>query len=138
MSAVFVQDPCHLYSRIITLILSEPSCLDDLCVSACHLCKHDIVLRVLRSHDLPGQSPRDVFWATVIGKIMYCATAWHGFCLPSDYSRLNSCLRRCINLVTPAGTQRLSLKCSKMLTMRGESYRLPGNLDLHVDFPFNM
>ena len=37
-------------------------------------------LRVLRSHGLPDQSLKDVFQATVIGKLMYCAPAWHGFC----------------------------------------------------------
>ena len=57
-----------------------------------------VALRVLRSHCLPDldQSLKDVFQATVIGKIMYCAPAWHGFCSASDYSRLNSFLRRCI------------------------------------------
>jgi len=40
----------------------------------------------------PIQSLKDVFHATVIGKLIYCAPAWHGFCLASDYSRLNSFL----------------------------------------------
>jgi len=55
-------------------------------------------LRVLRSHGLPDQSLKDVFHATVIGKLMYCAPAWHGFCSASDYVRLDSFLRRCVKL----------------------------------------
>ena len=37
-------------------------------------------LRVLRSHGLSEQSLKDVFQATVVGKLMYCAPAWSGFC----------------------------------------------------------
>jgi len=55
-------------------------------------------LRVLRTHGLPSQSLKDVFRATVIGKLTYCAPAWHGFCLASDYTRLNSFLRRAVKL----------------------------------------
>jgi len=29
---------------------------------------------------------------------MYCAPAWHGFCSASHYVRLDSFLRRCVNL----------------------------------------
>ena len=47
-------------------------------------------LCVLRSHGLPDQSLKDVFHATVIGKLMYCEPAWHGFCSASDYVRLDS------------------------------------------------
>jgi len=51
-------------------------------------------LCVLRSHGLPDQSLKDVFHATVIGKLMYRAPAWHGFYSASDYVRLDSFLRR--------------------------------------------
>jgi len=34
----------------------------------------------------------------MIGKLTYCAPAWHGFCLASDYTRLNSFLRRAVKL----------------------------------------
>ena len=55
-------------------------------------------LRVLRSHGLRSQSLKDVFHATVIGKLIYCAPVWHGFCLASDYTRLNSFLRCAVKL----------------------------------------
>jgi len=55
-------------------------------------------LRVLRTHGLPSQSLKDVFHTTVIGKLTYCASAWHGFCLASDYTRLNSFLRHAVKL----------------------------------------
>jgi len=42
--------------------------------------------------------PPDVFQATVIGKIMFRALAWHSFCSTSDYSWLNSFLHCCIQL----------------------------------------
>jgi len=106
----------HYYADFVRAVWTTFVWVPVICVNMTY-----IVLQVLRSHDLPGQSPRDVFWGTVIGKIMYCAPVWHGFCSASDYSRLYSFLRRCINLVTPADIQRLSLKCSKMLTMLGES-----------------
>ena len=47
-------------------------------------------LRVLRSHGLSEQSLKDVFQATVVGKLMYCAPAWSGFCSAADCTRLNS------------------------------------------------
>jgi len=55
-------------------------------------------LRVLRSHGLSEQSLKDVFQATVVGKLLYCATAWSGFCSAADCTRLNSFLRRCDKL----------------------------------------
>ena len=55
-------------------------------------------LRVLRSHGLSEQSLKDVFQATVVGKLMYCAPAWSGFCSAADCRRLNSFLRRCDTL----------------------------------------
>jgi len=42
---------------------------------------------------------------------------WHGFFLASDYSRLNCFLFHRIKLGYTADIQRLSLSCSKMLTM---------------------
>ena len=41
---------------------------------------------------------KDVFHATVIVKLMYCAPARHGFCSASNYVRLDSLLRRCVKL----------------------------------------
>ena len=51
-------------------------------------------LHVLRSNGLPDQSVKDVFQATVIGKLMYQC----GFCSASNYVRLDSFLRRCAKL----------------------------------------
>ena len=55
-------------------------------------------LRVLRGHGLSEQSLKDVFQATVVGKLLYCAPAWSGFCSAADCTRLNSFLRRCDKL----------------------------------------
>jgi len=55
-------------------------------------------VRVLRSHGLSEQSLKDVFQATVVGKLLYCAPAWSGFCSDADCTRLNSFLRRCDKL----------------------------------------
>jgi len=55
-------------------------------------------LRVLRCHGLGKQSLKDVLYATVIGKLTYCAPAWHGFCSTADYVRLESFLHRCVKL----------------------------------------
>jgi len=48
------------------------------------------LLRVLRSHSLPVQSLKDVFQATVVRKLLYCARAWSSFCSAADCTRLNS------------------------------------------------
>ena len=50
------------------------------------------------SHGLLEQSLKDVFQATVVGKLLYCAPAWSGFCSAADCTRLNSFLRRCDKL----------------------------------------
>ena len=55
-------------------------------------------LRVLRCHGLGDQSVKDVFHAMVIGKLTYCAPAWHGFCSTADYVRLEAFLRSCAKL----------------------------------------
>ena len=51
-------------------------------------------MRVLRDHGLPASSLQDVFRATVIAKLTYCAPAWSGFCSASDRARLDAFLRR--------------------------------------------
>jgi len=55
-------------------------------------------LRVLRSHGLPASSMHDVFRSTVIARLMYCSTAWSGFCSAADRARLDAFLRRCQRL----------------------------------------
>ena len=54
-------------------------------------------LRVLRSHVLSEQSLKDVFQATVVGKLLYCTPAWSGFCSAAG-TRLNSFLHHCDKL----------------------------------------
>jgi len=88
------------------------SYLLDSCSSLLH------ALRVLRTHGLPSQSLKDVFHATVIGKLTYCASAWHKFCLASDYTRLNSFLRRAVKLGYTTNSLQLLLICSTMQMMR--------------------
>jgi len=51
-------------------------------------------LRVLRDHGLPASSLQDVFRATILAKIPYCAPAWSGLCSASDRARLDAFLRR--------------------------------------------
>ena len=55
-------------------------------------------LRVLRRPGLQAQSCKDIFHATVIGKIMYCALARSGFYSAADIRLLTSFLRRCEKL----------------------------------------
>jgi len=52
-------------------------------------------LRVLRSHSIPLTSLHDVFRATIVAKLMYCASAWSGWCSAADLARQDSFLRRC-------------------------------------------
>jgi len=53
-------------------------------------------------HGLSDQSLKDMFYTTVIGKLIYCAPEWHEFCSASesDYVRLqfHSYLRRRLKL----------------------------------------
>ena len=51
-------------------------------------------LRILQTHGIPAQSLHDVFRATVVAKIVYCAPAWSGMCSAADRARLNSLRRR--------------------------------------------
>jgi len=52
-------------------------------------------MRVLRSHGTPVLALHDVFRATVVAKIIYCAPAWSGMCTAADRSRLTSFINRC-------------------------------------------
>jgi len=48
--------------------------------------------------ELPQQSLKDVFRATVESKIQYAAPAWSGLCTAGDRVQLNAFLRRCMKL----------------------------------------
>jgi len=52
-------------------------------------------MRVLRDQGLPVSSLQDVFHATVMAKLTYCAPAWFGLCSANDRTRLDAFLRRC-------------------------------------------
>ena len=52
-------------------------------------------LRILRSHDIPNTSLHDVFRATVIEKLTYCAPSWSGACSAPDRVKLESFVSRC-------------------------------------------
>ena len=52
-------------------------------------------MRVLRDHGLPASSLQDVFHATVMAKLTYCAPTWSGLCSANDRTRLDAFLRRC-------------------------------------------
>jgi len=45
-------------------------------------------LRILRSHGIPVTSLHDVFRATVIAKLTYCAPSWSGACSATDCAKL--------------------------------------------------
>ena len=53
-------------------------------------------MRVLHDHGLPASSLQDVFHATVMAKLTYCASAWSGLCSANDHTRLDAFLPRCI------------------------------------------
>ena len=46
-------------------------------------------LRVLRDHGIPANSLRDLYRATVLAKITYCACSWSGLCSANDRARLD-------------------------------------------------
>ena len=54
-------------------------------------------LWILRSDGIPDTSLRDVFRATVIAKLTYCAPLWSGSCSAADHVKLEweSFVRRC-------------------------------------------
>jgi len=53
------------------------------------------MLRTLRNHGTPEASLKDIFRATVMAKILYCAPAWSGFCSAADRAKVDAFLRRC-------------------------------------------
>ena len=55
-------------------------------------------LRILRSHGIPDTSQHDVFRATVITKLTYCAPSWSGACSAADRAKLESFVSRCKRL----------------------------------------
>jgi len=55
-------------------------------------------LRVLRVHGIPDESLQEVFRATLLAKITYASSAWHGMCLAEDHAKLESLLKRCRRL----------------------------------------
>ena len=57
-------------------------------------------LQILCSHGIPTPTLHDVFRATIVAKITYCAPASSGFCSAADRLRLDSFLSRCCLLYT--------------------------------------
>jgi len=55
-------------------------------------------LRILRSHGIPDTSLHDIFRATVIAKLTYCAPSWSGACSAADRAKLESFVSRCNRL----------------------------------------
>jgi len=55
-------------------------------------------LRVLRVHGIPDESLQEVFRATLLAKITYASSAWHGMCSAEDQAKLESLLKRCRRL----------------------------------------
>ena len=53
------------------------------------------MLRTVRNHDTPEASLKDIFRATVMAKILYCAPAWSVICSAADQAKLDAFLRRC-------------------------------------------
>jgi len=51
-------------------------------------------LRILRCHSIPDASLQNVFQATVITKLTYCAPAWSDACSAADRAKLDSFIRR--------------------------------------------
>ena len=67
--------------------------LNDKLTAADHVttCSSSLyALVVLRNHGLPVSSRQDVFRATVVAIIMYCASAWSGLCSAKDRARLDT------------------------------------------------
>jgi len=93
--------PCHNIERvsshrvlgvILNNRLTATDHIDQL-LSSCSSLLY--ALRVLRSHGVPSTSLQDVFRATVVAKIIYCAPAWAGICSAADRLRLDRFLNRC-------------------------------------------
>ena len=50
-------------------------------------------LRVLRVHGIPDESLQEVFRATLLAKITYASSAWHGMCSAEDQAKLESLVK---------------------------------------------
>jgi len=51
------------------------------------------VAESLRNHGSPEASLNDIFRATVMAMILYCAPAWSGFCSAADRAKLDAFLQ---------------------------------------------
>jgi len=51
-------------------------------------------LRVLRAHGLSDAALQEVYRSVVVARLLYAASAWHGFCKATDRQRINSLYTR--------------------------------------------
>ena len=51
-------------------------------------------LRVLRTFGLNDAALQDVYQSVVVARLLYAASAWHGFTKASDRQRINSLINR--------------------------------------------
>ena len=95
----FLPPPGHLtstenHSARLGVIINDKLTAEDHVSSVLTSCSRSLhALRVLRDHGLPASSLQDVFRATIIAKLVYCAPAWSGLCSANDRARLDTFLR---------------------------------------------
>ncbi len=89
-------DICQVHNiTALGVVLNDKLTASDHISSLLTSCSSSLyALRVLRDHGLPSSSLQDVFRATVIAKLTYCAPAWSGLCSANDRARLDAFLRR--------------------------------------------
>jgi hypothetical protein len=84
----------------------------DITLASC--AKSIYALRTLRAHGMSDTALQTVFKSVALAKIMYAASAWHGFTTASDRDRIDAFLRRSSRARFYAKTEPLFSKlCSK-------------------------
>ena len=85
--------------RVLGVIVNDQLTANDHVLNILASCSSLLyALRTLRTHGIPVTSLHDVFRATVISKLTYCAPSWSGSCSAADRAKLESFLSRCKRL----------------------------------------
>jgi len=101
---IFLPPPCLDIERVSSLrvlgvIINDQLTATDHVSNILASCNSLLyALRILRSHGIPETSLHDVFRATIISKLTYCAPSWSGACSAADQAKLESFISRCKRL----------------------------------------
>src|SRR5664279_5505416 len=81
--------------KVLGVIVNSRLSAEDHVAAIMSACSKSLyATRVLKTHGMPTIALHQVFQATVLSNMLYCSSAWSGFCNTADRQRIDAFIRR--------------------------------------------